>query len=394
MTKVGIIGAGAMGSGIAQVAATANCSVLVYDTATEALENSQAKLTQILNKLVAKDRLTPEKAQQIQANIVYSSQLDDFVDCQLVIEAIVENLAIKKKVFATLESIVHQDCILASNTSSLSITSLAAALQKPERFLGIHFFNPAPLMKLVEIIPAIQTETTIVEYTKKMIAHWGKLTVLAKDTPGFIVNKVARPFYSESLRIYNEGIADVATIDWALTTLGGFRMGPFTLMDFIGNDVNYKVTQTVFEAFYYDPRYRPSFSQKRLVEAGYLGRKSGRGFYHYQDAVAPPLPQQDKVLGQQIVDRVVVMLINEAADTLHYQIASKEDIDTAMTQGVNYPKGLLQWADEIGITTCVTRLDQLYETYHEDRYRCSPLLRHMAQQNRSFFPLNITTSHD
>ena len=385
MNKVGIIGAGAMGSGIAQVAATAHCQVLVYDTSAEALKSSQTKLAQVMEKLVAKGRFTPKKASQIQANISYTAQLEDFAHCELVIEAIIENLPIKKKVFETLESIVSEDCIIASNTSSLSITSLAAALQKPARFVGIHFFNPAPLMKLVEIIPALQTHTATTETVRQTINHWGKLTVLAKDTPGFIVNKVARPFYSEALRLYEEGIADIATIDWAMTTLGGFRMGPFTLMDFIGHDVNYVVTETVFKEFYYDPRYKPSFAQKRLVEAGYLGRKAGRGFYHYQEEVAPPLPRQDEVLGQQIVKRIVLMLINEAADTVHQQIASKEDIDTAMTQGVNYPKGLLQWADEIGIAACVTQLDNLYEIYHEDRYRCSPLLRKMAQQGTTFF---------
>lgn len=385
MNKVGIIGAGAMGSGIAQVAATAHCQVLVYDTSAEALKSSQTKLAQVMEKLVAKGRFTPKKASQIQANISYTAQLEDFAHCELVIEAIIENLPIKKKVFETLESIVSEDCIIASNTSSLSITSLAAALQKPARFVGIHFFNPAPLMKLVEIIPALQTHTATTETVRQTINHWGKLTVLAKDTPGFIVNKVARPFYSEALRLYEEGIADIATIDWAMTTLGGFRMGPFTLMDFIGHDVNYVVTETVFKEFYYDPRYKPSFAQKRLVEAGYLGRKAGRGFYHYQEEVAPPLPRQDEVLGQQIVERIVLMLINEAADTVHQQIASKEDIDTAMTQGVNYPKGLLQWADEIGIAACVTQLDNLYEIYHEDRYRCSPLLRKMAQQGTTFF---------
>ncbi|HAS45709.1 MAG TPA: 3-hydroxybutyryl-CoA dehydrogenase [Microscillaceae bacterium] len=385
MNKVGIIGAGAMGSGIAQVAATAHCQVLVYDTSAEALKSNQAKLAQILEKLVAKGRLNSEKASQIQANISYTAQLEDFAHCELVIEAIIENLPIKKKVFETLESIVSKDCIIASNTSSLSITSLAAALQKPARFVGIHFFNPAPLMKLVEIIPALQTHTATVETVRQTINHWDKLTVLAKDTPGFIVNKVARPFYSEALRLYEEGIADIATIDWAMTALGGFRMGPFTLMDFIGHDVNYVVTETVFKEFYYDPRYKPSFAQKRLVEAGYLGHKAGRGFYHYQENVAPPLPRQDEVLGQQIVERIVLMLINEAADTVHQQIASKADIDTAMTQGVNYPKGLLQWADEIGIAACVSQLDNLYEIYHEDRYRCSPLLRKMAQQGTTFF---------
>lgn len=218
-----------------------------------------------------------------------------------------------------------------------------------------------------------------------IIKDWKKIVALAKDTPGFIVNRVARPFYGESLRIYEEGLADVATIDWSLKTLGGFRMGPFELMDFIGNDINYTVTETVFEAFYYDPRYKPSFTQKRLSEAGYLGRKSGKGYYEYGENAIKQSPKEDKVLAQYIFDRVLVMLINEAADALFWNIASAEDIDIAMTKGVNYPKGLLTWADEKGIDWCVNMLDNLYNEYHEDRYRCSPILRKMVRENRTFF---------
>ncbi|MEM6697180.1 MAG: 3-hydroxyacyl-CoA dehydrogenase NAD-binding domain-containing protein [Bacteroidota bacterium] len=382
---VGLIGAGAMGSGIAQVAATADCQVIVYDVSKDAIEKSRQKLAKIMNRLVEKERITAEKAKQIQSHISYISELQDFKNCDLIIEAIIENIDIKKQVFRQLEPIVSTDCIIASNTSSLSITSLAASLKKAERFIGIHFFNPAPLMKLVEIIPAIQTDEITTQKAKDIIDSWGKLTVLAKDTPGFIVNKVARPFYSEALRIYEEGIAEIAAIDWAMTELGGFRMGPFTLMDFIGHDVNYIVTETVFKAFYYDGRYKPSFTQKRLVEAGFNGRKAGRGFYNYAENVVDPEPHQDEVEGQKIVNRIVVMLINEAADTLHYNIATAEAIDLAMTKGVNYPKGLLAWADEIGIEECVNRMDALFEEYREERYRCSPLLRKMATKNEYFF---------
>jgi len=382
---VGIIGSGTMGSGIAQVAATAGCLVKLYDTNTEALDKSKAALEKIMARLVEKDRIDEAEKARIQDNITYVDSLKDLSDSELTIEAIVENLDIKKKVFQELESYVSKKTIIASNTSSLSIASIASALKKPKRCIGIHFFNPAPLMKLVEVIPAIQTSDKILRKTTMNIQNWGKTVAVAKDTPGFIVNRVARPFYGESLRIYEEGIADFATIDWALKSIGGFRMGPFELMDFIGNDVNYTVTETVFKAFYYDPRYKPSFTQKRFSEAGYLGRKFGKGYYDYSEKATKPDPNQDVALAQKIFDRVLVMLINEAADALFWNIASAEDIDNAMTKGVNYPKGLLAWADEKGIDWCVEKLDAMYEEYHEERYRCSPLLRRMEKKNETFY---------
>ncbi len=374
-----------MGSGIAQVAATAGCSVQLYDANEAALEKAEMALEKILSRLVEKSRITADEKSRIQGNIHYASSLDALAESELVIEAIVEDLEIKQSVFSELESMVSKKTIFASNTSSLSIASIASALKRPRRCIGIHFFNPAPLMKLVEVIPAVQTSEKIVHKTVDTIVSWGKTVAKAKDTPGFIVNRVARPFYGESLRIYEEGIADFATIDWAIKSLGGFRMGPFELMDFIGNDVNYTVTETVFREFYYDPRYKPSFTQKRMSEAGYFGRKSGKGYYDYKEGATPPEPTQDVALAQKILDRVLVMLINEAADALFLNIASAEDIDMAMTKGVNYPKGLLEWADEKGIDWCVSKLDALYDEYHEDRYRCSPLLRKLNKEGNTFF---------
>ncbi|MDH7911808.1 3-hydroxyacyl-CoA dehydrogenase NAD-binding domain-containing protein [Winogradskyella sp. SYSU M77433] len=390
--NVGIIGSGTMGSGIAQVAATAGCSVKLYDTNQAALDKAKASLEKILSRLIEKDRIDTEEKKRIQSNITYVDSLKALADSNLTIEAIVENLDIKKKVFSELESYVSEDCIIASNTSSLSIASIASSLQKPERCIGIHFFNPAPLMKLVEVIPAVQTSKEVLDKSVETIKSWKKTVAVAKDTPGFIVNRVARPFYGEALRIYEEGIADFATIDYSLKSLGGFRMGPFELMDFIGNDVNYTVTETVFTAFYFDPRYKPSFTQKRLSEAGYLGRKSGKGYYVYDSngkIINNCHPELDlgshQELAQTIFDRVLVMLINEAADALFLNVASAEDIDNAMTKGVNYPKGLLAWADEKGIDWCVAKIDELYNEYHEERYRCSPLLRRMNQERKKFF---------
>ena len=381
--NVAIIGSGTMGSGIAQVAATAGCTVKLFALNQEALTKSKNALEATLSRLVEKEKIDGNEKSRIQNNISYVNTLKDLNDSDLVIEAIVENLEIKRKLFSELENYVSPVTILASNTSSLSIASIAASCQKTERVIGIHFFNPAPLMQLVEIIPAVQTSEEVLQKSVKIISDWKKVVAVAKDTPGFIVNRVARAFYSESLRIYDEGVADFATIDWALKAIGEFRMGPFELMDMIGHDVNYVVTETVFTAFYFDPKFKPSFTQKRLLEARFLGRKSGRGFYNYN--IELPKPTEDLILAKSIFDRVIVMLINEAADTLFLNIASAKDIDNAMTKGVNYPKGLLVWADELGINWCVEKLDELYNEYHEDRYRCSPILRRMAKSNKNFY---------
>jgi len=248
--KIGVIGAGTMGSGIAQVAATYGCQVLLFDVKREALQTSKNNLLKILARLVEKGKMDVDQKNEIAQNISYVSQLSDLEGASLVIEAIIENIELKKKVFQELEPYLAKTAIIASNTSSLSIASIAGVLKNPERCVGIHFFNPAPLMKLVEVIPAIQTSEEILERTVTLISSWEKVVVRAKDTPGFIVNRVARPFYGEALRIYEEGLADFATIDWSMKTLGGFRMGPFELMDFIGNDVNFAVTESVFTAFY------------------------------------------------------------------------------------------------------------------------------------------------
>ena len=368
--KVGVIGSGAMGSGIAQVAAQAGHDVVVYDQQKAALERAEGNLKATMAKLVEKGKLSAEDANKVQGRIAFRETLESLASSELVIEAIVENLEVKRTVFCSLEALVSDTCILASNTSSLSITAIAAACNKPERFIGIHFFNPAPLMPLVEIIPALQTGEPLAKQCAELIASWGKVPVVCKDTPGFIVNRVARPYYSEALRIYDEGLADMATIDQAMRNLG-FRMGPFELMDMIGHDVNYTVTESVFSAMYFDPRYRPSITQKKLVEAGWLGRKSGRGFYAYTEGTAQPVPSHDEALLRTVGNRILTMLINEAYDAVYYGIASAHDVDLAMTKGVNYPKGLIAWGKEIGLTQIRTNLVQLHERYGEDRYRVS-----------------------
>ncbi len=386
ISTIGILGAGTMGFGIIQLAATAGANVLVYDTFPEALDNVKPKLAKNLERLVEKGRFKADEVKPLLDRVAICPALEDFSSADLVIEAVIEDLSIKKGLFHKLEKALAADGILATNTSSLPVSAIAAGCHKPERVIGIHFFNPAPVMPLVEIIPGLLTAPDVVTRSRALVDSWGKSTVLAKDTPGFIVNRIARPFYGEALRVLEEGVADSATIDWAMRELGGFKMGPFELMDFIGNDVNYKVTESVFEAFYYDSRFKPSLIQKRLVEANLFGRKTGRGFYDYREGAVPPAPKKDSALGAVIFRRILALLINEAADAVFLQIASVQDIDTAMVKGVNYPKGLLQWADELGITTVLGDLERLFAEYGEDRYRPCPLLRRMAKSQLKFYP--------
>ncbi len=425
---VAVIGAGTMGSGIAQVAAQAGHAVVLFDTRREAVDKALAGLRKTLDKLVEKGRLTAEQADGIHGRITPASDLKELKDSGLVIEAIIEDLGIKKKLFAELEGILTADAVLATNTSSLSVTAIAGGLKHPERMVGLHFFNPAPLLPLVEVVPGLATDEALAPRMTTLMKAWGKVPVVCKDTPGFIVNRVARPFYGEAIRIYEEGIADMSTIDAAMKS-AGFKMGPFELMDLIGNDINFTVTKTVWEAFFYDQRYKPSFTQQRQVESGRLGRKSGRGYYSYdangaiiassrtsagslsedpagslghagslrasgdpaevsslaedpalrvKTAGSPPSSGDPAEVSQVIVERILAMLINEAADALFWQVASATDIDLAMTKGVNYPKGLLVWAEEKGAAYWLGVLEQLQAEYGEDRYRPSPQLRRMA----------------
>ena len=382
---ISVIGAGTMGSGIAQVAASNGCQVTIVDSSQPALENSKSKLKSILNRLVEKGKINEEQSKSILVCIHWTAKMDEISNSNMIIEAIVENIEIKQKLFSEMESLVSDICILATNTSSLSVSKIASVCKLKSRIMGVHFFNPVPLMKLVEVIPTEETDKKLLSEVKSSLEGWGKSVVTAKDTPGFIVNRVARPFYSEALKIYEEGLADFATIDWAMKEFGGFRMGPFELMDYIGNDVNYSATKAVYDGTNHDPRYKPSPIQKKLMDEGLLGRKSGRGYFDYSESAVNPEPNKDKKLGKKIFNRILTMLINAAVDALNGAIATRDDIDTAMTTGVNYPKGLLKWADDIGLNTPLAQLKDLHTQSGDDRYIASPLLEKMVKSNSTFY---------
>ena len=488
---VAVIGAGAMGAGIAQVAAQAGHTVRLLDAREGAAEQAIANIRKMFGKLADKGRMSAEQAEAAGARLLPAASNQEFADAALVIEAIVENLDVKRKLFAELEDIVAADAILATNTSSISVTAIGAALKRPQQLVGMHFFNPAPLMKLVEVVSGLATDRQVAEIIYDTSAAWGKTPVHAKSTPGFIVNRVARPYYAESLRLAGEGAADIATLDAVLREAGGFRMGPFELMDMIGHDVNFAVTKSVWNAFYNDQRFLPSLMQQDLVDAGFLGRKTGRGFYDYAEGAEKPQPQTaaavaapanivlhgDCPLAQALASRLqqagvaftqqpaqadgrvaqigdtvlcltdgrtatqrahalgcnnlvlvdlaldytkatrlaiaaalqadaaateavtgllqaagyavsvlrdvpglavmrtVAMLANEAADAVNTGVCDVESTNVAMQLGVNYPRGPLAWAQDVGLAHVRDVLANLAAFYGEDRYRVSPWIQ-------------------
>ncbi|MFF8831985.1 3-hydroxyacyl-CoA dehydrogenase [Streptomyces sp. NPDC015131] len=299
---VAVVGTGTMGQGIAQVALVAGHPVRLHDAGPGRARQAADALAGRLGRLVEKGRMTPEERDAAVARLQVADDLSGLADAALVIEAVVEALPVKRELFAELEKTVADDCLLATNTSSLSVTAVAGGLRLPGRFVGLHFFNPAPLLPLVEVVSGFATDETAATRAYDTVAAWGKTPVRCADTPGFIVNRIARPFYAEALRLYEERAADPATIDAVLRESGGFRMGPFELTDLIGQDVNEAVTRSVWESFHHDPKFTPSLAQRRLVESGRLGRKTGRGWYAYDEGaqrpVVPteaPAPAPDKV---------------------------------------------------------------------------------------------------
>ena len=373
--KTIVVGAGAMGIGIAQVLSQAGATVFLYDIDLAGVKKALEKLEKVMERLVVKGRLERPESREILKRITPIEALEKAEGAQVVIEAISENIELKRDLFQRLEDLLPADTIFATNTSSLSIASLAKGLNHPERLIGIHFFNPAALMPLVEIIPSMATGPEIVSDCKSWLTQMGKSPVVAKDSPGFIVNRVARAFYGEAMNIYEEGIASPDTIDWAMTSLGKFKMGPFLLMDFIGQDINYSVSESVWTQFYFEPRFRPNISQKRLVDQGWLGRKTGRGFYSYEEGSAVSNPIKDEALGNAILERILALLINEALSALGDRLCTLEDLETAMVKGVNYPIGLIEWAKKIGPDKILQILKDLLDHTGDGRYRPTPLLK-------------------
>ena len=408
-TRIAVLGAGTMGAGIAQLAAQSGADVLLYDIKDEYIQRGLASIEAPLQKRVERGKLAAEEKAAILGRISTSVTRDDTADSDLIIEAAPEDLALKREIFGALSAIASPATILATNTSSLSVTSIASAARNPARVVGMHFFNPAPVMPLVEVVAGRHTSPDVVQMVAQMARNMDKVPVIAADMPGFIVNRVARPFYGEALKIVGEGVGTILSVDAAMRT-AGFPMGPFELMDLIGIDINFAVTKSVFEAFFGEPRFRPHPIQQRMVESGTIGKKSGKGFYSYDGGVrgeptvsqpAPMLHRRESAIlpqalvadflskggitlnqevdGQgELVARIVAMIMNEAAFAVGEGVASVRDIDRAMKLGTGYPKGPLGWADEVGLDTLLDVLRGLQSSLGEDRYRPAPLLQQLV----------------
>jgi 3-hydroxybutyryl-CoA dehydrogenase len=385
---IGVLGAGTMGNGIAQLAARSGARTLLYDPIPEALQRGLERARDGLQKEAAKGRLTQEEAQ---AGIERLEAVDDlaaFAPCELVIEAVPERLDLKHDLYRQLSEIVSEKCVLATNTSSLLVTAIAAGARSPERVVGMHFFNPAPIMRLLEVVAGEQSSEDALALAHATGEAMGKTVIRAHDGPGFLVNRCNRPFGLEALRLLTERIADIETIDRVVRVEGGFRMGPFELMDLVGVDTGLEISKSFYEQSFGEPRWRPSPIAARYVAAGLHGRKSGRGYYDYSsDPYRPPDPPARADANVRpavggVLERIVCQVINECAFALGEGVGSAEDIDTGMVLGLNYPRGPLAWADEIGLDHVLAVLDGLWEQYREERYRPAPALRGLVRAAR------------
>lgn len=391
---VGVLGAGTMGAGIAQVAAQAGAQVVLYDIEQRFLDRGRQAIEDSLGRFVRRGRLSEADRDAVLGRFQSTTDLHSVAPADLVVEAVPEDPALKERVFQQLVAICRPEAILASNTSSLSVTEIGRRSGRPEQVVGMHFFNPPPLMGLVEIVEGAASDRGTVEKAVQLARRMGKTPVRCRDTAGFIVNRVARPFYLEGMYLLGEGLLDVPGIDAAARSLG-FPMGPFQLMDLIGVDVNFAVTTSIFEQRFFEPRLRPHPIQRDLVRAGHFGRKSGVGFYSYASeppaavvtprtelAHLPPGPWgrwAEKVNGDDRTGmaggRILCSVVNEACYALGEGIASAEDIDTALKLGTNYPRGPLAWMDEVGPSLVLETLEELERWYGDGRHVPAPVLR-------------------
>lgn len=395
-SHVGIIGAGTMGAGIAQVAASAGWTVELMDVDEPVVGRAIEGITKRLDRLVKKERLTTEERDDAASRLLVAASPNCFKKCELIIEAIVEDLDIKAKVLRDIVPALREDAIIATNTSSLSVSKIGEAIGESfrGRTLGMHFFNPAPVMKLCEVIAGDQTDPAVVDRVAAIAESWGKKVARAADVPGFIVNHVARPYYLEAFRILEDGFAPPETIDQAMKELGGFRMGPLELTDLIGQDINTATTRSVWEQLGKPPLLAPNPLQESLVAAGHLGRKSGQGVYDYTgDSPIASIPFHEKPLEMSddlreavnlftahavdspgsdlqnyIFARILGSLIIQANLAHARGVAEKSDIDTALKYGVNYPQGPFQWADQIGSKHVVRLLEALHRQLDDERF--------------------------
>jgi 3-hydroxybutyryl-CoA dehydrogenase len=389
---IGVIGAGTMGSGIAQLAARSGARTLLHDPLDKALQSGAQRARDGLAREAAKGKLSPEQADAGAARIEPVGDLAAFAPCELVIEAAPERLELKHELYARLSAeIVGAECVLATNTSSLLVTAIAAAASHPRRVVGMHFFNPAPVMRLLEVVAGEQSDERALALAHRTGEAMGKTVIRAQDGPGFLVNRCNRPFGLEALRLLQERVADIETIDRIVRVEGGFRMGPFELMDLVGVDTGLEISKSFYEQSFGEPRWRPSPIAARYVAAGRHGRKSGRGYYDYSnDPYRPPDPDPPaggaeadvRPTAGGVLERIVCQVINECAFAFGEGVGSARDIDTGMVLGLNYPRGPLAWADEIGLDYVLTVLDSLWEEYREERYRPAPALRGLVRAGR------------
>ena len=373
---IAVVGAGTMGAGIVESAALAGMSVAMIDVREDALERGMQTIEQDLARRIKKGRISEGESREVIGRVQTTTSVEGCSGAPLVVEAVIEDAEVKKQVFADLEGVVGEEAVLATNTSSLSVAGIAAATGSPERVVGMHFFNPVLAMRLVEVVAGPSTNPEALSRAEEVAESLGKTPVRVSDTPGFIVNRVARPFYLEALRTVESG-ADPGKVD-AQIREAGFRMGPLELADLIGQDINLSVSESLFERYYYPPRFRPSYLQRSMVEAGDLGRKSGRGFYDHNGDGSPTASGSEPP--ENVSLRVISCIINEAYLALSEGVATAEDIDQAMKLGANYPKGPFEWTNEIGPNQILQTLDSL-KTTHGEAYLPAPALRELGTRN-------------